>query len=47
MLLWLMWAAVGVALVKFAIHPQGPIMLLDHVAFAFVVQAVVVTRLLR
>lgn len=46
-LLWLLWGGVAVALGKFAIHPQGPVMLLDHVAFLFVVQAVWITRLLR
>ncbi len=46
-LLWLMWTAVAVATAKFAIHPQGPMMLLDHIAIGFVLLAMAITRQLR
>ncbi len=47
MLNLLMWACVGDAVVKFAIHPNGIANLVDHVAAGFVLMAVAVSWMMR
>jgi hypothetical protein len=47
MLNLLMWACVGDAVVKFAIHPDGPVNLVDHVAVGFVAMAAAVSWMMR
>ena len=42
----LMWSCVADAIVKFAIHPDGLRNLLDHIALAFVLMAIAVTRMI-
>lgn len=47
MLNLLMWACVGDAVVKFAIHPNGLANLVDHVAVGFVLMALAVSWMMR
>lgn len=47
MLELLMWACVGLATAKFAIHPAGIANLLDHVAIGFILMAAAVSWMVR
>ncbi|HEU0123291.1 MAG TPA: hypothetical protein VFQ91_22370 [Bryobacteraceae bacterium] len=47
MLELLMWSAVGFATVKFMIHPNGIVNVIDHVAIGFILMAVAVSWMLR
>lgn len=47
MLNLLMWACVGDAVIKFAIHPNGVANVVDHVAAGFVLMAVAVSWMMR
>ncbi len=47
MLEWLTWTAVGFATVKFAIHPNGIVSVIDHVCIGFILMAAAVSWMTR